>query len=82
MGAWLSAQAGLEVLGATHPDTEVSGLCEQIIASGTDLLGRLHLAITEGEVQSEAWWEAVNELRAGAMANARGLVRAVLDQPA
>jgi hypothetical protein len=78
---WLTAQAGLEVLGAMHPDSEVSRLCESVIDSGTKLLGRLHFAITEGGAQSEAWWDEVNELRENAMTDARSLVRAVLQQP-
>jgi hypothetical protein len=79
---WLSAQAGLEVLGAMHPDSDVSRLSESVITRGTDLLGRLHLAITQGQAQSDAWWKEVEELRNTAMADARSLVRAVLAQPA
>jgi hypothetical protein len=77
-----SAQGGLEVLGATHPDSEVSRLSESVIAGGTDLLTRLHIAITDGEARSDEWWAGANELRDQAMADARSLVRAVLDQPA
>jgi hypothetical protein len=79
---WLTAQGGLEVLGAMHPDSEVSRLCESVIEGGTKLLGRLHFAITEREAQSEAWWDGVVELRENAMTDARSLVRAVLRQPA
>jgi hypothetical protein len=31
---WLSAQAGLEVLGAMHPDSDVSRLSESVITGG------------------------------------------------
>jgi hypothetical protein len=80
--ALLSAQAGLEVLGATHPDSEVSRLSDSVIVSSTDLLTRLHVAINQGQAQPEGWWAEVNELRDRAMTDARSLVRAVLDQPA
>lgn len=80
--AWLSAQAGLEVLGAMHPESDVSEGCESVIASGTDLLGRLQLAIIDGQAQPTEWWEAVVELHERALAEARALVRAVFDQPA
>lgn len=82
--AWLAATGGLEVLGATHPDTEVADLCDAIITRGTDLLNRLHLTIIvqPGEPRSEAWWEEVNGFHEQAIADGRRLVRAVLAQPA
>jgi hypothetical protein len=78
----LSAQAKLEVIGAMHPDSEVSQLGEAVITGGTNLLALLHWAITEGGPQPEEWWNEANALRDQALADARGLVRAVLDQPA
>jgi hypothetical protein len=80
--ALLSAQADLEVLGATHSDSEVSRRSESVITGSTELLTRLHIAITDREARSEDWWEKSNELRDRAMAEARSLVRAVVDQPA
>lgn len=79
--AWLTAQGKLDVLGAMHPDSEVSALCEQVVTRGTTLLGRLHFAITGSEVQTDAWWNEVEGLRDQALANARRLVTAVLEQP-
>ena len=79
---WLAAAGVLEVLGATHPDSDVAELSESVISKGTDLLARLHIAIQAGGAQEQAWWDAVNSLRDEAMAEARQLVRAVLDQPA
>lgn len=80
--AWLSAQAKLEVIGAMHPDSDVSQLSEAVITGGTNLLTRLHWAITEGGPQPEEWWNEVNGLRDQALADARSLVQAVLEQPA
>lgn len=78
----LDAQGGLEVLGAMHPDSEAGRLCDSIIVDSTDLLTRLHLAITDGQAQTEQWWAEVTQLRDSALADAKGLVRAVLEQPA
>lgn len=80
--AWLSAQGKLEVIGAMHPDSEVSHLCEAVITGGTNLLTRLHRAITEDGPQPEEWWYEVNGLRDQALADARGLVQVVLERPA
>lgn len=48
---WLSARASLELLAAMHPDSQVSQLCESVIDGGTSLLGRLQVAIIDGEAQ-------------------------------
>jgi hypothetical protein len=80
--AWLRAAGGLEVLGATHPDTSVAELCESVITTGSALLNRLHYAITEAGAQSQEWWDEVNGLRDQGVSDARQLVRAVLEQPA
>lgn len=82
--AWLAVSGGLELLGATHPDTDVADLCESVILKGGSLLNRLHLTIIldPGEPRSEAWWDEVNGFHEQAIADARRLVRAVLAQPA
>lgn len=80
--AWLHAAGGLEVLGSTYPHTRIANLCESVITTGSDLLNRLHHAITEGEAQSAEWWSEVNGLLDQAVSDARQLVRAVLEQPA
>lgn len=80
--AWLTATGGLEVLGATHPGTEVDELCESVITKGTALLTRLHWAIEDGDAQEGDWWRETKSFRDDALGDARNLVRAVLDQPA
>jgi len=80
-GSLLAAQGGLEVLGATHPESDVSRLCESVVKDSTDILNRLHSAIIERRDQSDEWWENVKDLRDRAMSDARDLVRAVLEQP-
>lgn len=79
---WLAAAGGIEVLGATHPGTNVATLCDSIITDGTKLLGLMHWAISNGEAQSERWWAEIKALHEGAMQASRNLVLEVLDQPA
>lgn len=81
--SWLSASGGLEVLSATHPDTEVAELCESVITAGNSLLNRLQHTILfyPDEPRSEAWWAEAHGLHERATTDARQLVRAVLKQP-
>ena len=78
---WLRASGELEVLGATHPDTDVDRLCQSIITNGDKLMNRIHFGVRDGAAPSDAWWTETKAFHQDATTEGRGLVRAVLEQP-
>jgi hypothetical protein len=78
---WLAASGELQVLGATHPDTDVDRLCQSVIDKGTELLRVIEHFYEEPELNYSFFTET-KATHADATSDARSLVRAVLDQPA
>jgi hypothetical protein len=81
--AWLSASGELEVLGATHPGSQVDERCQSVITKGTQLLNGIHTAVIldDGPLPDREW-NRLKGLYADAIADARQLVKDVLNQPA
>jgi hypothetical protein len=72
---WLAAAGRLEVLAATHPDSDIASLSESVISKGGLVLIRLDERIDAASELSDAWLKAIPEQHRAAIEDARRLAR-------